>query len=106
MQISTKQAAAKLKLKSPGAVLGLIRQGILHDLATTKEGQKRHIAVLDSKEVAEVAKTYRPRHRFVVTPTAQPTPETLKASMATPHGILSRLDAIEAKLNKLIAMWS
>lgn len=92
MNLTTAQVSTKLGI-SASAVRGLVKGKRLVDQRASQNG--RHSMMFNSKEVAELAKTYKKRSHFT-SPPSTPT---------TPGFILRRLEAIEGKLDTLIRMW-
>lgn len=102
MLLNTQQAAEKLGT-STYAVKQLVKSGALQDHAKPKKGATRHFFKLDSREVAEFKKSLQEKEaprKIIVTP-----PNGERAPRSTASQIPGVLQRIEAKLDKLLAMW-
>ncbi len=99
MRLSTTQGAEKLGV-TEHTVRQYRDQGKLTDVAIRKDGAKKHYSYFDSKQINEFAKTFNPRRRVIPHSTGNGLP-VIKPSA----GILSRLEAIENKLDRLLAVW-
>ena len=104
--IDSTAVAKKLGI-GKSAVRGLVRRGLLKDYGVTKNGNSHHEFKFKVGEVNEFKRIYKPRMRFPnsVLPTKAeiviPKQEPVKTT-----GIITRLERIESKLDKLIQMWS
>lgn len=91
MNLTTKQVADKLNV-STHTVRVWGNQGKFK-FVVTGNGKKKQHRLYDSKSVNEFKATFSPKRT--------------KVSNETPtNGIFTRLESIEAKLDKLIKMWS
>ena len=101
MKLNTAQVGEKLGVGSK-TVLAMIRRGELTDIRPRREGVKRHYPLVDSKQVSELAKSYRnPKAHSNGNPK-----QLIEPVATTATGITSRLDRIEAQLAVLIRLWS
>ena len=93
MNLTTTQAAEKLGTRRQ-RIVALIKQGVLHDVSESTD--PRHEYKIDSREVSELAKTYRARRNgHVLAPAPEPEPERVEIKPMTsssPLGILSRVE--------------
>lgn len=110
MILTLTQVAEKLG-GSKDFVRRLAREGKLVPVNTKKEGAQRFYAKFDSKAVQELVRSgviVRPgKGKRLALNAVVPmvdTTETPERPMGT--GILSKLDSIERKLDKLVAIWS
>lgn len=99
MRLSTIQVAEKLGI-SDHTVRVYRDQGKLIDIAARKEGAAKHFSYFDSKQVNEFAKTFIPGGK--IGPRRRAVPE---AKPAAAGGIMTRLEAIEAKVDRLLKLW-
>lgn len=100
MKWNTKQVAEKLGV-GLGAVRNMASKNLIHDISIRKPNAKKHFAWFDSKEINEFAKSYKKRSRSNGSVT-----QTFTVKENAPQGIMSRLERLEKKVDKLIAMWS
>jgi hypothetical protein len=127
MLLTLKQVAGKLKI-SESTVDTLRKQKVLIDVGKTDPGRIRHQFLFDAKQVAEVGKhlvrvgrTYRympETNAHAVAATKRPTSIRARVSEApitptaapAPIRLLSslneRLESLEAKVDRLLALWS
>ncbi len=93
MKLTTSQVGGKLGI-SGSVVRGLVKRGQLVDVSGKKG---RHNMAFDSKAINEFAKVYKGRRRSDDATIVE------QEATSSPLGALRR---IEAKLDKLIAMWA
>lgn len=110
MIINAQQAAEILGYKTGSAVYRLIRQGALHPTNQPKQGAQKFFAKLDSKEVHSYLKEKRNGsnliHTITTTAAKIPVMEDTKSESNVSNGIVTRLDRIEQKLDKLLRIWN
>lgn len=100
MKINTTQASAILKV-SKTSVRTLVKNGQLKNYATDKDNAKRKGYLLDMKEVKEYAKTFV-RGKGWQAPLFEGNGPALKPI----ESFTARLDRIEAKVDKLLALFA
>jgi hypothetical protein len=101
MKLYSQQVASKLGISISG-VNYLVKKGKLQDISGKNGKSHRH--EFDSKQINEFAKTYKKyskRYHFPPTASLEVVERTSPVK-----GIMSRLDSIEAKIEKLIQIWS
>lgn len=106
MKLNSTQVAEKLGV-TKGTLHRFMKRGMLTDLGTRKEGAKRHTLKFDSKQVNELAKTYKNRRR-VWTENGNGTAPVVQAAAPTTTpatGILSLIMEMNEKLDRLLKVW-
>lgn len=96
MLLTTTQVAEKIG-KSTNQVTRLAKKGLLPTANQPKPGLTKFFMKFDSKAVAEYMKSEKIRPATVI---------TAASDSGGPSGIVSRLDRMEKKLDRLLAIWS
>jgi hypothetical protein len=100
MQLTTQQVAEKLKIGST-QVKTLVKHGKLTPSNKKKPEATKFFMKFDSKDIAEYLKNNNTNgHR------SRPIISASKDEDSKPTGIVTRLDRIESKIDKLLKLWS
>lgn len=110
MMLTTVQAADILGV-SKDKIKTFIEKGLLKDYRERKEGAKKHYSKLNQKEVREFAKSDEFKvlkvSRYIKNGQGDKIIASIKPAPApVAQGIMTRLDAIESKLDTLLKIWS
>jgi len=106
MNLTLTQTAEHMQ-ESKGHVRRLIADGTLTDLKANGAKGKRHMFLIDSKQVKAYMKALNDKRKENGhVPVRRRTPVTVPAGPSKLYSVTDRLDRIERKIDQLIAVWS